>query len=297
MFADIDAKREDADSRPMGAATKQRIRATLRSALHDAEREGLVTVNVARLARLESGKRPQVRPLEPAELGKLLDHAAADPWGPLWETMAATGLRRGEALGLRWVDVDLEQGVISVRQQLVSMGSELRFEPPKTGAGQRRIELDSHTVGVLLDQRLRQDADREQWGEAYLDHGLVFARENGEPIKPNYVTWRFGELCDEAGVRRVRLHDLRHGAASLRLASGTDIATVSKILGHSTIGVTADTYSHLLDGVGRASAERASALIPRAPRETAGLPSGSHSADGEGDSQPDSASPQVRGIL
>jgi integrase len=262
MFAAIDTGRQQTGRRAMGTATKQRVRATLRSALHDAEREGLVMANVARLVRLEPARRPPVRPLEPEELGRLLDHLAGDELGPLYETIAATGLRRGEALGLRWVDVDLDRGVISVRQQLVALGGVVSFEPPKTASGARRVELDAHTTGVLLDQRLRQDADRERWRDAYADHGLVFAREDGQPLPPNLVTKRFGELCEQAGVRRVRLHDLRHGAASLRLAAGVDIGLVSKILGHSTIGITADTYSHLLDGVGRDAAERAAALVP-----------------------------------
>jgi integrase len=92
------------------------------------------------------------------------------------------------------------------------------------------------------------------------------------------VTKRFTELCHEAGIRKIKLHDLRHGAASLRLAAGIDIGTVSKILGHSSITITLDTYSHLLAGVGRDAAERAAALVPRAPRPTLGLPAGSRSS-------------------
>jgi len=102
------------------------------------------------------------------------------------------------------------------------------------------------------------------------------------PLYGDEATKRFGQLCDEAGVRRVRLHDLRHGAASLRLAAGVDIAIVSKILGHSSVAITADTYSHLLEGVGREAAERAMSLVPRTARdsrETGGLPSGSRSPE------------------
>jgi integrase len=97
-------------------------------------------------------------------------------------------------------------------------------------------------------------------------HGLVFAAGNGSPLRPDEATKRFVELCDEAGVRRVRLHDLRHGRASLLLAAGVDIAVVSKILGHGSISITADTYIHLLEGVGAAAAEAAPVLVPRAHR-------------------------------
>lgn len=290
-------------------ATKQRYRATLRSALQDAVREQLLTVNPAALARVESGERPKVRPLEPAELGQLLDHVTADDLGPLLETIAATGLRRGEALGLRWDDIDLQRGVLVVRQQVVQIAGVypctrcqghkgLLFDKPKTSSGDARtVELDSGTVGVLLEWRLRQDMERAAWGDAYVDHGLAFAQPDGNPLRPDEVTKRFSEMCQAAGVRRVRLHDLRHGAASLRLASGTDIAVVSKLLGHSSIAITADTYSHLLEGVGREAAERAAALVPRSRAgspDPAGLPPGSRSSqDGKGRS-PQGENAQVR---
>jgi integrase len=263
----------------VSAATKQRHRATLRSAFADAVREGLIMVNPAALARLETGTRPRVRPLEPAELGKLLDHLSKDDLGALYEVAAATGLRRGETLGLRWDAVDTERGVLVVRQQVVQLAGRHPCEhcaghngvflaKPKTTSGDRVVELDSVTVGTLMEWKLRQDVKRLELRDAYVDHGLVFAADDGSPLRPDYVTRRFPELCAEAGVRKIRLHDLRHGAASLRLASGTDIAVVSKLLGHSSIAITADTYSHLLEGVGRDSAERAMALVPRAPKST-----------------------------
>jgi hypothetical protein len=105
------------------------------------------------------------------------------------------------------------------------------------------------------------------WGEAYVDHDLVFAREDGNPLAPEQVTKTFGRLVAAAGVRRIRVHDLRHGRASLLLAAGVDIAIVSKMLGHSSIAITADTYSHLLANVGRQAADAADALIPRRTRE------------------------------
>jgi integrase len=272
------------------AATAQRVRATLRSALTDAEREGLVLTNAARLARLETGKRPKVTVLEPEELGKLLDHVAADRLSAFYESVAGTGTRRGEALALRWQDLDLDHGVLTVRQQLVQLPGRhpcphceghkgIVFAAPKTASGEhRRIDLDSTTVRALLAHKLLQDIERDSLGNAYSDHGLVFASEIGDPLHPDEITKRFAELCDEAGVRKVRLHDLRHGRASLLLAAGADIAVVSKILGHGSIGITADTYGHLLEGVGRAASEAASALVPRAPRIPAGHPSGTHGA-------------------
>jgi integrase len=117
---------------------------------------------------------------------------------------------------------------------------------------------------VLLEQRLRQDGERVEWGDAYTDHGLVFARDDGRPLRLDLVSKRFLELAMEVGRPQLTLHGLRHGAASLMLAAGVDVALVSKRLGHSSVAITADTYSHLLAGVGREAAERAAALVPRA---------------------------------
>ncbi len=269
--------------RSPGPATVRRVHATLRSALASAKRTRLINYNPAVDLDLPRASRPKVRPWEPAELGAFLDSLGGHRLAPVFETIAATGLRRGEALGLRWDDVDLEVGVLVVRQQLLQVSdktgrrecpycrqihNQAAFGQPKTSSGEARtVELDSGTIGVLLAHRLQQDLERVQWGEAYSEHGLVFAREDGTPIPPEVATKTFVELSEAAGVRAVRLHDLRHGAASLRLAAGVDIAVVSKQLGHSTISLTVDTYSHLLDGVGRQAAERAMALVPRASRD------------------------------
>jgi hypothetical protein len=122
-------------------------------------------------------------------------------------------------------------------------------------------------VGALLGHRLAQDGQRAQLGTAYADHGLVFAEADGNPWHPNHVTKTFTTITRDAGLRRIRLHDLRHGRASLMLAAGVDIAVVSKVLGHASIRTTADTYSHLLEGVGQRAAEAADALIVRQPRD------------------------------
>ncbi|MCU1591667.1 MAG: integrase family protein [Frankiales bacterium] len=272
-----------AKGRPLGPSTVRRVHATLRSALASAKRRRLINYNPAVDIDLPKVSRPKVRPWEAAELGAFLDSLRGHRLAPLFETIAATGLRRGEALGLRWDDVDLERMVIVVRQQLLQVADtagvkpcpycdvahrQYAFGPPKTSSGEARIvELDSGTAGVLLEHSLRQAAERDAWGEAYSDHGVVFAREDGQPIPPDTVSKAFVGLSKAAGLRPVRLHDLRHGAASLRLAAGVDIAVVSKQLGHSTIALTVDTYSHMLDGVGRQAAEKAMALVPRAPRD------------------------------
>ena len=136
--------------------------------------------------------------------------------------------------------------------------------PRKTRTGEdRRVNLDSGTIGVLLAHRLRQDEARRQHGFPTPTHDLVFTWPDGSGYSPEYVSRQFKLLSKRAGVPVKRLHDLRHGSASLQLAAGVPIAVVSQRLGHSTITLTADTYSHLLEGVGRDAAERAAALVPR----------------------------------
>ncbi|EYT53523.1 tyrosine-type recombinase/integrase [Kocuria sp. UCD-OTCP] len=276
---------------PLSASTVTRVHACLRSALTTAVKMRLVTFNAARDVELPKVQRARVRPWEPWELGAFLDGVQGERLAALFEVIAGTGLRRGEALGLRWSDVDVPKGVVVVRQQLTERsGTEvdcpscgavhrgLRFAPPKTDSGDfRRVELDAGTMGALLGHRLAQDDEREHWDAAYVDHDLVFCRENGDPLRPEAVDRLFHRLTDRVLVpvdrsdptgpkvplRRVRLHDLRHGQASLLMAAGVDMNIVSKRLGHSRSSFTADTYAHLLEGVGRDAAERAAALVPR----------------------------------
>jgi len=266
---------------PLGRTSVRRVHATPRSALRDAVRAELIEYNAAQNAVVPSRPRTRVNPWEPEELGAFLDHVAADPLGPVFELIANTGLRRGESAGLRWSDVNLEDGILVIRQQIVQLagavsacqlcGGEHRgilFGPPKTASGEaRRVDLSGQATGALLMHKLAQDAAREKLGSAYRDHDLVFAQPSGDPINPERLTKRFGELLAEAGLRRVRLHDLRHGRASLLLASGSDLTVVSKTMGHSSYSFTADTYAHLLAGAGKQAAEAADALIPRKPSD------------------------------
>jgi integrase len=264
--------------RTMKPASLRRVHASLRSALGAAVRLRLIPNNPAVGVSLPSVTRPHVRPWEPEELGRFLDHADRDDLGAIFHLLAATGLRRGEAVGLRWSDVDLDKSRLHVRQQVVTLTAKfsrpcdqcggdhgrIGFGRPKTASGEDRVvDLDPLTVGVLLAHRLRQDVLRAQLGDAYNDHDLVFPRPDGVPLHPDRVSDRFTELAAEIGLRRVRLHDLRHGQASLMLAAGVDIVVVSKRLGHSSVAITSDTYTHLLPGVGSEAAARAWSLVPR----------------------------------
>ena len=191
--------------------------------------------------------------------------------------IALAGLRRGEGLGLRWSGVDLERGVLVVRQQVVQLDGEpdprpcpycgkahrgLAFSAPKTASGEaRRVDLGERGIGSLLAHRLAQDEERAVWGSAYTDHGLVFARETGDPSRPNQRPRRSAASSARPASGRSGF-TTSATAASVMLAAGVPIAVVSKMLGHSPITITSDTYSHLLGGVGRAAADAADALVP-----------------------------------
>ena len=130
-----------------------------------------------------------------------------------------TGMRRGEVLGLRWCDLDLDRARLSVRQAVVAVGYEVVHSTPKSHSA-RVIGLDAETVGQLRAHRARQDAERAEWGDDYQDHGLVVAKENGEPIHPQTFSQSFERLIEKAELRRIRLHDLRHTHATLALKAG-----------------------------------------------------------------------------
>ena len=179
----------------------------------------------------------------------------------LFHLIAFRGLRRGEACGLRWPDVDLKGGVVTVRWQLVQLGSQTLEGRPKSEAGERHVILDQATVRELQAHKARQAAERLAAGEAWVESGLVFATETGGPLFPGWVTEQFELLEMEAGLPPIRLHDLRHGAATNLLAAGHDMKVVQETLGLSSITIAADTYTSVLPDLARKAAEDAAALI------------------------------------
>jgi integrase len=239
-----------------------------------------------------NGARPEVQPWSAAELAAFLRHVETDRLGPLFEVIAACGLRRGEALGLRWSDLDLTNRTVRIRQTVVDVGGRLQFSTPKTRSSEATVPLTERAVQALLQWRLGQDIDRQAWRDAYEDHDLVFARENGTPLRPEYVTRRFVALSHAAGLRQVRLHDLRHGAASLMLAAGVPMAIVSKMLRHSSIGITVDTYGHLSEDTARTASDAMAAALDQA-FETAAAAAGDHTATTSGTDR--ARGPVVRG--
>jgi integrase len=232
---------------------------TVRKALGDAARWGLVARNVAQLADPPTPKRADMRTWTAGELRRFLEHVEGERLAALWMLAASTGMRRGEVLGLRWVDVDLDLARVAVRQTLVLAGRQVVTSEPKTSRGRRSIALDPRTVGQLRTWRATQLEERLAWGPSYSDSGLVFTREDGTRLHPEWLSDAFAWRIRTAGLPPIRFHDLRHTHASLGLAAGVPIKVMSERLGHSTSSFTADAYQHVTPAL----EEQAAATVAR----------------------------------
>jgi integrase len=285
MFAAI-ARQHGARGVPLTAGTLNRIRATLRTALNTAIRQGLITENPAALVELpregrqravvwtaarverweQTGNRPAVAVWTAAQTAEFLHSIEGHRLYAAFHLIALRGLRRGEAAGLRWCDVDLDQGVAVICQQIQQHRGLLAACPPKTVSSSRVIALDRTTVTALRVHRDRQRQERVQAEPGYRDSGYVFTAPNGDPLAPDRLTRLFRDLIAEHGLPPIRLHDLRHGAATLALAAGVELKVVQDMLGHSSIVLTADTYTSVLPEVAHRAAEKTAAHVMKARR-------------------------------
>ena len=267
--------------RPLTPASLHRIRATLRAALNAAIREGLLRDNPARRVELRTPRRPPAQVWTTArvqawrdrgerstvavwtehQLADFLRFVGTDRLYGMWWLIALRGLRRGEAAGLRWVDVDLEERTLTINQQRLAYGRAVTIGPPKTVASRRTTALDRVTVTVLRAHRRRQEKERALAGQVYSDTGYVFTTTDGQPLHPDYLTRRFRRLVDASGLPPVRLHDLRHGAASLPHSAGADLKTIQEQLGHTSIVLTADTYTSVLTDLHHRTADATARLV------------------------------------
>jgi integrase len=258
---DVQAFQKRMLAKGLAPRTVQYMHAVLRRGLGQALRWGLVARNVALQVDAPRVSRIEVRPLTPEQVRAFVEVARGDRLEALYTVALALGLRQGEALGLRWDDVDLEAETLRVRFQLQRIGGTLQLVEPKTERSRRTLVLPDIAVTALRSHRARQLEERLLAGSRWREDGFVFTSTIGTPLDGPNVTKALQRLLIRAGLPRQRFHDLRHCCATLLLAQGVPARVVMEILGHSQISLTMNTYSHVIPELNREAAHRIDAVF------------------------------------
>lgn len=253
------------DGKPGGLSPKsvKYIHTVIHSALEQAKREGMITINPADAVSLPQQKKPEIKYLSAAEAAIFLATAKESKYFAAYFLALNTGMRRGELLGLRWQDLDFEAGQLTVKQGLVRVsGQGLVLQEPKTKLSNRVINLAPAVLQILKEHREKKAECRLMAGGAYDEVGLdlVFANELGEPICPRAFTRVFERLIKKAGLD-VTFHGLRHTFATIALEQGVDVKTIQETLGHHSAAFTMDVYSSVTEKMKREAADKVGSLI------------------------------------
>lgn len=247
----------------LSPATVRRHAMILHKALGCAVKWGLLARNPVDLTDPPRPERKEMRVLDDEQVRLFLGEAKrSSPHYHLYLVATLTGMRQGELLGLRWRDVDLALGVASVQQTFYRLGKQMLFKEPKTAKARRTIALPAVLVEEMRALRDEQEENRRLLGDDYHDYGLVFCQPDGKPLHGHNITQ--GDLrrvLARAGLPRLRFHDLRHSHATLLLQQGEHPKVVSERLGHAGVGITLDTYSHVLPGMQKQAAARMEARL------------------------------------
>jgi integrase len=232
--------------------------------LEDAVRWDYIVRNPARRAdppstRGARSERPD--PWTASELASFLDRCGDNRYRPLYFFLAMTGCRRGEAIGLHWTDVDLGASTARIRTTITAVEHRVKIGGQTKSGKEREIELDAPTLGVLRSWRARQAQERLLFGTGYQETDLVFCHPDGRPYHPERVSREFDRMVQRLGLGRVRLHDLRHGWATMALKAGVHPKVVQERLGHANVGVTLNTYSHTDPELRAGAAEKVARLV------------------------------------
>jgi integrase len=250
-------KRSREGSKPYSANSLRIMRSSLRKALNDAQREGVIKRNVVSVSEPVRVERRASAWLDQSQARKLLEHIRGDRLEALYVVLLSLGLRRGEALALRWDDIDFSNKTVRIARSLKRVQNSplpdgtypngktrLVFGATKTSVSVRTVLASEPCLKAIQQHQKRQK--KEQLAcDGWQDHGLVFTTTIGKPLDPDNVGPWFRKLCEEAGLGRRHLHQLRHSAASLMLAQEVPLHTVGAVLGHSNLSTTADVYGHI----------------------------------------------------
>ncbi|MGI9053946.1 MAG: tyrosine-type recombinase/integrase [Ilumatobacteraceae bacterium] len=241
--------------KPLSAKTVRNSHVVLRKALADAERLGLVFRNAAASARPPTAVRKEFATWSSDDLREFFAGIGSERVFPALVVFATTGMRRGEVLGLRWSDVDLDAGQLAIVQTLTTINGKPTFGATKSSRSRRVVYIDPQTVSILREHRKRQREERLIAGPAWTaTPDLVFRDEAGVRLQPDLFTRTFSKLVAASGLTPIRLHDLRHTYATLALKAGVHPKIVSERLGHATVGITLDLYSHVTPAIAREAA-------------------------------------------
>lgn len=252
------------ESRGLSASTRRLTRAVLHRSLAQAEQWSLVARNVAGLVETPTKGAPEIDPLTIEEIQRLIEAAAGDRLEALWIVTVTLGLRKGEALALKWDAIDFAEAQVRISGTLQRRpGEGLVVETPKTNAGRRTLPLPRTALDALRSHRTRQAAERLAVGPRWNETGFVFTSPIGTPLDPRNVTREFHEVCERAGLGRRRMHALRHSAATLMLSEGVPLEVISETLGHAGYAITADVYAKVVPKLQRRAADAMDLAIGR----------------------------------
>lgn len=247
----LDGGRLDGQDGGLSPTTVRQFHNLLHKVFETARKWGLVKNNPAKAADPPKRAETEMQYLTPDQARAFIE-ACEEPgqrYGDLFKLAVLTGLRRGELLGLRWQDLDLQNNVASIRQTLVrSTEGNLRFQTPKSSTGERTVALTHRVIHTLQQHRERQQEKREEVGSGWQgeDHDLVFTNAVGAPVDPSNLRRTYDKVLEENDLPMIRFHDLRHTHATLMLRNGEHPKVVSERLGHSRVQITLDRYSHVL---------------------------------------------------
>lgn len=256
--------RKDYAGGGLAPRTVRYIHTILHRAFKDAVRWGRLARNPADAAdppKAGEASRPESVTWTAVQLRTFLEGARRSRHWTAYLVLATTGLRRGEALGLRWSDLDLDAGRASIRQTVIAVKHTAMLGTPKTAKGRRTVKLDKGTVAALREHRRRQAAERLLMGAGWTDTDLVFCHVDGTMLHSERFTRGFSDAVRRLGLPAIRLHDLRHGWATLALQKGIHPKVVQERLGHANIGITLDTYSHVVAELHEEAAEDVAAMF------------------------------------
>lgn len=247
----------------LAARTVRQVHMVLRSSLKQAALWRLIASNPSDAVKPPRADRKEMRTLSEEEVRRLLAATAGTRHHSLWVFLVTTGVRLGEALALTWADIDFVEGRATIRRSLQRQrGVAWAFVEPKSSRGRRTVPFPPETLAVLEAHRNDLGRERQRAGEHWQENDLVFPSPTGRPRDMAYLSFTFHRGLKRAGLPRLRVHDLRHTAATHLLNKGVHPKVVQDLLGHSTIAITLDTYSHVMPALAKEASEHMSSLVP-----------------------------------